>query len=302
LADGNRKREVVMEGIQQRTLSVIIIHGIGDQPRAYHLPLAERIKARFAALSGMSAGEVEQTIRFRAVDWSNIGRQEQQDLLNRYYPPPYRRYAITDLYPLRQVLVTGFDDALLYLSEYWHQQVKNQLRQAIFEEGRWLQQQYSRGPRFVSIVAHSLGSVIAYDVCYDFFTETSQFFRDSNSSPSGVQPPEIVELDLELSNLFTMGSPLAIWSLTHDPSKTWYRDRPVGVRLGGVWYNFYSPWDPIALPLAPIYPVLAEEGVLRDFRVWSGLNAHSGYWACRSVVQRIAERLWVDYQDFVGYE
>ena len=97
-----------------------------------------------------------------------------------------------------------------------------------------------------------------------------------------------------------MGSPLAIWSLTHDPARQWYRDRPVAVRPGGVWENFYSRWDPLAFPLAPVYPVLAREGVLRDYRVWSGANAHSGYWTCRPVVQRIAQRLWIDYQEFAG--
>lgn len=289
-----------MEGVQQRTLSVVVIHGIGDQPRTYHQPLAERVKAEFAALSGMPAGEVDGVIRFRAVDWSGIGRQEQEDLLALYYPTPGRRYTFTDLYPLRQMLVTGFDDALLYLSQHWHDDIKDRLQQAILEEGRWLRQQYSQGPLFVSVVAHSLGAVIAYDVCYDFFAEISHFLQEIKPSQPHASPPEILALDLELSNLFTMGSPLAIWSLTHDPAKRWYRDRPVAVRPGGVWYNFYSRWDPIAFPLAPIYPELARAGVLSDFRVWSGANAHSGYWACRPVARSIAERLWADYQEFVG--
>jgi len=289
-----------MESVEQRTMSVVVIHGIGDQPRAYDRPLAERVKAEFAVLSGMSASEVEERIRFCAVDWSGVGRQEQEALLSLYYPAPSRRCAITDLYPLRQMLVTGFDDALLYLSTHWHQEIKDRLRRVILEEGRWLRRQYPEGPLFVSIVAHSLGSVIAYDVCYDFFSEINRFQRDVKPVQPDALPPDVFALGLELSNLFTFGSPLAIWSLTHDPAKTWYRDRPVGVRLGGVWYNFYSRWDPIAFPLEPIYPALTRAGILRDFAVWSGLNAHSGYWTCRTVAQRIAERLWVDYQEFTA--
>jgi hypothetical protein len=290
-----------MKGVQQRTLSVVVIHGIGDQPGAYHRPLAERVKAEFATLSGMSASEVERVIRFRAVDWSGIGRREQEDLLSLYYPAPSRRHTLTDLYPLRQILITGFDDALLYLSQHWHNDIKDRLRQAILQEGRWLRQQYPQGPLFVSVVAHSLGAVIAYDVCYDFFAEITRFQQKIKPSQPDASPPEVLALDLELSNLFTMGSPLAIWSLTHDPAKQWYRDRPVAVRSGGVWYNFYSCWDPIALPLAPIYSDLAQAGVLRDFRVWSGANAHSGYWNCRPVAQRIAGRLWTDYQEFTEH-
>jgi len=290
-----------MEGVKQRTLSVVVIHGIGDQPIAFHRPLANRVTAEFAALSGMSASETERAIRFRAVDWSGIGRQEQENLLALFYPAPSRWHTLTDLYPLRQMLVTGFDDALLYLSQHWHNDIKSRLRQAILQEGRYLRQQYPEGPLFVSIVAHSLGAVIAYDVCYDFFTEITHFLEEIKPSQPDASPPEVLALDLELSNLFTMGSPLAIWSLTHDPAKQWYRDRPVEVRPGGVWYNFYGCWDPIALPLAPIYPDLAREGVLCDFRVWSGLNAHSGYWTCRPVAQRIAERLWADYQEFAEH-
>lgn len=290
-----------MKGVQQRTLSVVVIHGIGDQPHAYYRPLEERVKVEFAAPSGLAPGAVDEAIRVRAVDWSGVGRQEQQDLLSLYYPSPGRRYTVTDLYPLRQMLITGFDDALLYLSMHWHGEIKNRLRAAILEEGRWLRQQYPQGPLFISIVAHSLGAVIAYDVCHDFFEEISRFRRDVQPSQPDAPRPEVMALDLELSNLFTMGCPLAIWSLTHDPAKMWYRDRPVTVRPGGVWYNFYSRWDPIAFPLAPIYPALAREGVLHDFRVWSGANAHSGYWTCRPVAQRIAERLWADYQEFVGH-
>lgn len=289
-----------MQGVQQRTLSVVVIHGIGDQPRAYHRPLAEGVKAEFATLSGMSASEVDEAIRFRAVDWSGVGRREQEDLLALYYPAPGRRHAVTDLYPLRQMLVTGFDDALLYVSQHWHPEIKNRLRRAILEEGRWLRQRYPKGQLFISIVAHSLGGVIAYDVCHDFFVEITHFLQEIRPSRPDAPPPEILALDLELSNLFTMGCPLSIWSLTHDPAKQWYRDRPVAVRPGGVWYNFFSRWDPIAFPLEPIYRDLAQEGVLRDFRVWSGANAHSGYWTCRPVAQRIAERLWADYQEFAG--
>jgi hypothetical protein len=289
-----------MQGGTQRTLSVVVVHGAGDQPRAYHRPLEKGVKAGFASLSGMSSEEVEQAIRFRAVDWSGVGRHAQEALLRRYYPRPGIRHTLTDLYPLRQMLITGFDDALLYGSPHWHGAIKDRLRQAILEEGRWLRAQYPAGPLFVSIVAHSLGAVIAYDVCYDFYTEIARFQQDVKPSQPDAPPPEVLALDLELSNLFTFGCPLAVWSLTHDPARQWYRHRPVAVRPGGVWDNFYSGLDPMAFPLAPIYPALAREGVLRDFRVWSGLNAHSGYWTCRAVVRRIAERLWVDYQAFAG--
>lgn len=291
-----------MEGVQQRTLSVVVIHGVGDPAKAYYQPLEKQVKLRFAALSGLPLRRVGQMIRFRAVDWSGIGRREQEALLKLYYPAPDRRHALTDLYPLRQMLITGFDDALLYVSEHWHQDIKDRLREAILEEGRWLRQRYPEGPLFVSIVAHSLGAVIAYDVCYDFHLQVDRFRQGVESSEADTETPEIVKLKLELSNLFTMGSPLAIWSLSHDPAEKWYRDRPVEVRRGGVWDNFYSGWDPLAFPLAPIYPALARDRVLRDFRVWSGVNAHSGYWTCRPVAERIAERLWADYQDFSGEE
>jgi hypothetical protein len=289
-----------MGGIHQRTLSVVVIHGVGDPPQAYHQPLEERVKARFVVLSGMPLADVEQLIRFQAVDWSGIGRQEQEELLKLYYPSPQRKHTLTDLYPLRQMLITGFDDALLYVSEHWHRTVKDRLRQAVLDEGQWLRQRYLEGPLFVSIVAHSLGAVIAYDVCHDFYTEIAHFQAEVKPSQPKAPPPEILALKLELSNLFTMGSPLAIWSLTHDPAKRWYRDRPVAVRQGGVWDNFYSGWDPLAFPLEPIYPALVRDRVLRDFRVWSGANAHSGYWTCRAVAERIADRLWIDYQEFTG--
>ena len=97
-------------------------------------------------------------------------------------------------------------------------------------------------PRYVSIIAHSLGSVIAYDVAARLASEYSELV-------SG----------LALSHLFTLGSPLALFSLLayRNPGETHYSER--GVLLdrpdqSGVWLNFYDQQDVASFLLEKVYP------------------------------------------------
>jgi len=137
--------------------------------------------------------------------------------------------------------------------------------------------------------------VITYDVSYDFYQEMA--------SPQEPWSP-IKMLKLDLSNLFTMGSPLALFSLLED--QTHYRDRPVQVREKGDWYNFYDRQDLIAYRLEHIYPqrkirdICIDPGFLRDL-VSSFLppRAHSIYWSSKKVAREVGLRLLLDYRELV---
>jgi len=149
------------------------------------------------------------------------------------------------------------------------------------------------------IVAHSLGAVVAGNYVYDLQAE--RVYSSAPELPAEVRDV-IGDTPLErgetLARLFTLGSPLALYTLGWNPDEL---DRPLVVpdpaiaeRLGHEpgWTNVYDPDDVIAAPLEGTSPAYAER--VRDERVRVGPFplgatplAHPGYWNDRQVVRAI---------------
>jgi hypothetical protein len=152
------------------------------------------------------------------------------------------------------------------------------------------------------VIAHSLGTVIA-----------SNYFYDLQESPkrASAKRPDLVpkavrenmgDTPLErgetLAWLFTMGSPIGLWSLRYEnpdfgvpirvPAEAFVKAHP-GLRCG--WVNLYDEDDVIAYPLKGLYP----GAILEDVQVnvgnllssWNPLS-HNGYWTDGDVTDRIA--------------
>jgi hypothetical protein len=166
--------------------------------------------------------------------------------------------------------------------------IRQRLLDAIVEvREQTAREEPQRETHYLSIVAHSLGSIVAYDTCALLATE----LRDQVAG-------------LGLSHFFTMGSPLALFSLlqfggkaTHYAGRGVYLDRPDG---SGEWINFYDQQDPIAFPLAHVYPPLAgvkgRGYTIKDQRVQTGtFHAHTNYFSNDVIAKEIARRLRADY-------
>ena len=107
-----------------------------------------------------------------------------------------------------------------------------------------------------------------------------------------------------LAWMYTMGSPMALWSLRYDKAEL---DKPIDFpapaladhhpKLQGEWVNIYEKDDVIAYPLRPLsdeYKRVVRED--RSVRVKPPLLeftplVHPFYWADRSVVAPIARKL-----------
>lgn len=298
----------------QQTIEVITIHGAGPHDDTFSQAL-ERNVIDFLEKNGVSSAK--EIVHFTPVVWSDIGRGTKEELKEKTVLP------ITGLIEFprtREFILDSFGDIVYYLSADGNRRIKARIRDSILEVGRrirvadpeerpWEDWDYweGLGPEkaqqewdkrefaYVNIIGHSLGSVITYDVSYDFYKEMT--------SPGESWSP-IKMLKLDLSNLFTMGSPLALFSLLED--QTHYRDRPVQVREKGGWYNFYDRQDLIAYRLEHIYPqrtirdICIDAGFLSDL-VSSFLppRAHSIYWSSKKVAREVGLRLLLDYRELV---
>jgi len=285
-------------------VNVIVIHGIGNlrvASASYSQPLQERIRRYFGS-SDPSA------LAFHEVNWSDIGDAEEMDLIdNKHVLPDASLPGAGSLWPLNHALGEVFDsvtniseqarrflllsvgDVLIYLTKPGGEQIRQRLIDKVVAVRELLaRERPHRKQHYVSIIAHSLGSVVAYDVCALFGTRYRDMVRG-----------------LGLSNLFTMGSPLALFTLMqyggaapHYAERGVYLDRPDG---SGRWINFYDQQDPIAFPLRDVYPPLlgvqGRDYVIRDCRVQTGtFHAHLNYFTNDGIAREIAYRLRGDYE------
>ena len=290
-------------------VNVIVIHGIGNLRAAsatYSQPLQERIRKYFGSAD-------PDAIAFHEVNWSDIGGAEEMDLINNkhvlpdaslpgagsLWPPNHAIGEVLDSFTniseqARRYLLLSVGDALIYLTKPGGEQIRQRLIDKVIAVREQLIRERPGRQQYVSIVAHSLGSVVAYDVCALFGTR----YRDAVKG-------------LGLSNFFTMGSPLALFTLMqyggaapHYADRGVFLDRPDG---SGRWINFYDQQDPIAFPLRDVYPPLigvpGRDYVIRDRRVQTGtFHAHVNYFTNDVVAREIAYCLRVDYEKDRSHE
>lgn len=131
-----------------------------------------------------------------------------------------------------------------------------------------------------SIVAHSLGSIIAYDYLYTVFGKIPEKRRRVREDGRH-----------RLHHFFTIGSPIGLFLLRKlalvqaEGSKL--LPNPIGLDPARCrWCNFYDNQDILAYPLKKFFPAIVE-----DIQVQTGdlvYNSHRDYWKDEEVAAKIA--------------
>jgi hypothetical protein len=277
-------------------LRIIFIHGIAPtviswdfSERLWRLIVSKLIQYNVLQ-EGTSAEEIEQTITFERVNYSKIGDEAQTRLLQAYEQEAEKLYSLANrlnrmagLDKIRKQIITSVSDVMVYNSEYW----RGEIQQMVVDKV----EPYIATGDAVSIIAHSLGSVVAFDTLRENVQHNPKW-KDANFRPS---------------NLFTMGSPIALFTLDlergpHAPDPRDAAELPYAqlVDQDGVWYNFLDAQDLIAYPLQVLF---SDKFALEDIVVQTGTNprkAHDGYWDCMEVADFIAGRLKLDFQRING--
>ena len=283
-------------------VNVIVIHGIGAlraEGKSYSAPLQQNIRKHFGVAD-------PDALAFHEVNWSDIGDALEAELIvaKKVIPPnpsprPWLplRHGVGELldrwlgvsHEFRTFLLTGIGDTLIYRTPRGEREIQYRLLRTILDVREGLGATDPRRPRYVSIIAHSLGSVIAYDV----------------AAQLGGRYRELVT-GLGLSHFFTLGSPLALFSLLayRNPEESHYSER--GVLLdrpdqSGEWLNFYDQQDVVAFLLERVYPpklnTPGRHYTIQDIRVQTGtFHAHTNYWTNDDVARELAKRLRADYE------
>ena len=285
-------------------LRLIFVHGISDMiiKNDYTSDLVglllQELEQQGIIPARATSDQIEQFITFERVNYSEIGQAEEDKVLAAYFQERNKLYNLFDkaleglgFDALRRFLVSSVSDVLIYESELWRERIRSTLLEKI--------QPYIKTGDAVTVIGHSLGSVVAFDTLY----------YNSRHNPSWL------DANFKVTNLFTMGSPIALFSLEMDdvtgeqkpryfpkdatpanmnPANTNPDLQPV--QNEGVWYNFLDAQDLIGYPLEVLFK---NKFRLEDILIQTGtqpIKAHTDYWVNHEVAHRIAERLKADYK------
>lgn len=277
-------------------IAVGFVHGIGKQKSDFYEGMAAALSERLAE----ACPEIQ--LMAEGIYWADLTDRLEDKLKERLAPYDLRWDNWIDA---RGYVISFLGDAIAYqpLNREDDSQAKEYIYADIHERFFDRLESLSRkaGPNApLCLIAHSLGTIITSNYLYDL--------------QNGILPPRIrgriADSDSALvrgetlTHLYTMGSPIAVWTMRYEdfgqpiafPSPL-IRERGLPY---GEWVNFYDKDDVIAYPIKPLSHRYCE-AVTADIEVRNPgilantpLGAHGGYYRSEDVLSRIVNSL-VDY-------
>jgi hypothetical protein len=262
---------------------VLFVHGVGEQtplaPDAFFTRIRRACQRELLRRGG---GETQDhALVFEHAYWADI-TQPDQDALRRRLDVRGR---------IRRFLIGHMGDVVAYSKLPYppdkYGEIHERFARSITRLSHAVQRAGSPWAR-VTVIAHSLGTVIAFDGMY-------------NLQQAGTFPA-----NLRFTNLFTLGSPIALFGLRYGLDRFTKPLRPK------VWVNFSYPQDIIGYHLKPLNDAYAEAvtgevvllpsesanpflGVVRMFTARvpgvGAMLAHSWYFTDPHVIGRIARTI-----------
>lgn len=274
-----------------RKIAVAVIHGIGRRVPNF----ADRISL---ALNERCRDICGDALVIRSVYWAPVLQDEEDMLWDRV-----QEGGELDFKPLRRLMVDFVADALAYQITPHDRAVYDDIHGIFAETLNRLALEAGPDAPLV-IIAHSLGTVVASNYIYDLQTEPTRPILPMTVREAMDNTP--LEKGETLALFYTLGSPIALWSLRFsdfgkpitvpDP-----RIRRYYPNLRGEWVNFYDKDDIVGFPLKTLNDAYARV-VTEDLEVdvgdmltsWNPMS-HMGYWEDWDVIEPMARsiiRLW----------
>jgi hypothetical protein len=277
-----------------QSVAVAIVHGIGRQKEDFASAIIQHLRMRVRQQLGEDPQEAPRFF-FQPVYWAPVLQNEEDELWGRL-----RKGGSLGWTGLREFMVDFAADAIAYQPIPGRRDAYDKVHAVFADSLRNLAQQ--AGPRApLCVISHSLGTVIACNFFYDLQAHSSEkpLIAQSVRQKLGDAPLACGET---LTLFYTMGCPVALWSLRYDnfgkpihvPSP---KLRSHYANLTGEWVNFYDTADVIGYPLKELNADYRVE-VTSDCPVrvggpltfWNPLS-HVAYFGDTDVLGPIAEGL-----------
>lgn len=270
-----------------RKIAVAVIHGIGKQTADFAEKMTAELNQHFGP-------DMTSDVVIRTVFWAPVLQEAENELVRRVEQGGALHYP-----DVRRFLIDFLGDALAYQPAGDDRRAYDGIHSVFAATLAALAQE--AGPDApLCIIAHSLGTIIASNYIYDL--QVDPFKHLISDEVQALIHDNPLEQGRTLALLYTLGSPIALWSLR-------YREfgRPVAVpsphlsqyhaEIEGEWVNYYDQDDVVGFPLKTLNAQY-EKVITRDAAVnvgnllqnWNPLS-HLGYWTDRDVIEPIARKL-----------
>lgn len=275
----------------QTKIAVALIIGVGKGDQAeYEREAVKPLQSRLA-------DEIGDDIVFEIVHWTEILQSEKDRVRDGYKQAAQLNYG-----PLRRFFSGLITDAIAYQPQGEESDTYLRIHKTVATALDNLSNAAGSSSPLV-ILAHSMGGVIASNYFRELQEDTykSELLPEEVHDIAGDTPLERGET---LAQLYTMGTPLALYSVRHREF-----DDPISVpsprlrshfppdrypELPTQWINFYNPNDVLAYPLeflnkAYAHYVEDRQVNVGDWRTsWNPLS-HMDYWGDDEIVLPISE-------------
>jgi len=279
-----------------QSIAVAVVHGVGKQDEHFADGIVGQLRAHMRSQLGGSVPQTGDEIVCAPVFWQPCIQDDEDELWTRE-----KTGGSLAFHQLRRFMIDFAGDAIAYQPTPWGSEIYDDIHRVFAEALHELADRAgAKAP--LCVIAHSLGTIISSNFLYDLqahFGRKRQLLRAPVLDALGSSPLERGET---LAHFYTLGSPLAVWSLRYDnfgiPIKVpspelgshWHG-------LDGEWVNFYDEHDIIGYPLKPLNQAYDTE-VVADIQVdvggiLTGWNpaCHTHYWKDRDVTMPIARAL-----------
>lgn len=288
-------------------VAIAVIHGIGagepelDQKKRQDPDFLTRLKTsltkHFKRL-GLSEEEIDQKFVFQPIYWAPILQVPQNKLWENL-----KQGGEMSWMGLREFLLSFLSDAIAYQVTPDQRHVYDAMH-GVFSQAinKLANTAGEKAP--LCMIAHSLGTVIAENYFYDLQAHWQSEGRDSNfiQTVLRLMNNTPIERGETLSLLYTLGSPIALWSIRYKDFGEPIQFPPSQLQthypqVQPEWVNFYDKDDIIGFPLKSINESY-NQAVTLDKQVnvgglidsWNPMS-HNHYWTDDNVASHIAKAL-----------
>ncbi|HET7616127.1 MAG TPA: chemotaxis protein [Bacillales bacterium] len=273
-------------------IAVAILHGIGSQKECFADDMIRLLKSRFGSEIKDHASNPEAELVFKPVFWASVFENEEKKLWERM-----KKSGEMDFKRLRLFVINYLADAIAYQPTIERYHNYDNVHQVFAESLQYLSEQAGETAP-LCVIAHSLGSVIA-----------SNYFYDLQYQPEKIRRAVRVKIadtpfakGETLTQLHTMGSSLALWSLRFQnfgsaiyvPAPKLSIHHP---NLEGGWWNYYDKDDVLGYPLKLLneqYDRAVTEDIAINVGGWlTSWNpfSHNHYATDANIINPIAKQL-----------
>ena len=227
---------------------IVEVFGVGEQKDGYSTNMENAIRKLFPKQVGEYRESLPKNVResltsaeptapvFREALWAGVTSGPQ----NEFWKQVNKSHDL-DMIKLRKFFVAFGGDAVGYPKDSFSNAVYNAINKVVQEQIDSVKEEYPNDTFEFTFVTHSLGTIVGSNYLYDNHP-------DRKAQPNG---------KIKATNLFTRGSPIAIWTLRFGgPVKATH---PVQIsRPNGAWINILDDEDIIGFPLRDLNPKYRE--------------------------------------------